>query len=577
MRYLLTLFAALFLCTAPSRAQQLKTVMVNTNGVVQFPTNFWQTNAGTNFQQFIAPFSPIASNDSKAILLSTNTAESLETNALGISLPHALVRVGNDVFAFRRDAATGQNGNAQGVVFRGVNTSLTNSTAITITNGGAVPDAVYDASNNTIYVFATGQFTNSGSGGGIYALNPSNLTTSLVTSNTTDIVGALAHYGDFLYLGGSNVVTKIQKSNGTVVGALTNTNLGATSNNIHALEINAEGSLLVGSTVRDGTNAALFAITLSNFATANTTFNTNGAFGVFTDDFTILGGVAYFGAEGGSGALVSYNLTNFATQTLFENTGKIYFVENDGTNVVFGGVFESVSTYNPSTGRLFKYSTSLAAANEAAFVDGKIIATTYESNSTIARIDLTRLVSPGYLNASDVSGVLHAPQATNIVATNTNNIVIADTFYSNSTRSAWINVSGTTDANININVAISSTARQIGDNVIVKNDGTNSVNVRTGLAGTLLRSLAPQQQYSAVYMGFGSAGTNAWEEFSASSLGLGLPALTNTSNVTMMRALAGSTNTNQPFSGTFTIKDENSDNRDVTISNGIVLSVGAPY
>lgn len=61
------------------------------------------------------------------------------------------------------------------------------------------------------------------------------------------------------------------------------------------------------------------------------------------------------------------------------------------------------------------------------------------------------------------------------------------------------------------------------------------------------------------------------------NLGLPLSALTNTSNVTLMRALAGSTNTNEPFIGTFTIRDDNDANRDITVSNGIIMSVGEPY
>jgi hypothetical protein len=58
------------------------------------------------------------------------------------------------------------------------------------------------------------------------------------------------------------------------------------------------------------------------------------------------------------------------------------------------------------------------------------------------------------------------------------------------------------------------------------------------------------------------------------NLGLPLPALTNTSNVTMMRALAGSTNTNQPFSGTFNSYDPVSEEYyTVTVSNGIIVSI----
>ena len=58
------------------------------------------------------------------------------------------------------------------------------------------------------------------------------------------------------------------------------------------------------------------------------------------------------------------------------------------------------------------------------------------------------------------------------------------------------------------------------------------------------------------------------------SLGIPLPALTNTSNVTIMRALAGSTNTNQPFSGLIRVQEEIlNDSVNIIISNGIIVGV----
>jgi hypothetical protein len=60
------------------------------------------------------------------------------------------------------------------------------------------------------------------------------------------------------------------------------------------------------------------------------------------------------------------------------------------------------------------------------------------------------------------------------------------------------------------------------------------------------------------------------------NLSLGLPALTNTSNVTTMRALAGSTNTNQPYSGTFDFQDFSDNTVRLTITNGIILNIEFP-
>jgi hypothetical protein len=56
------------------------------------------------------------------------------------------------------------------------------------------------------------------------------------------------------------------------------------------------------------------------------------------------------------------------------------------------------------------------------------------------------------------------------------------------------------------------------------------------------------------------------------NLGLGLPALTNTSNVTTMRALSGSTNTNHPFSGSISVTGTNNTNT-LVFSNGILQAV----
>jgi hypothetical protein len=55
------------------------------------------------------------------------------------------------------------------------------------------------------------------------------------------------------------------------------------------------------------------------------------------------------------------------------------------------------------------------------------------------------------------------------------------------------------------------------------------------------------------------------------SLGIPLPALTNTSNVTVMRALAGSTNTNQPYSGTIEYLDHGNFTWVMVVSNGIII------
>jgi hypothetical protein len=56
------------------------------------------------------------------------------------------------------------------------------------------------------------------------------------------------------------------------------------------------------------------------------------------------------------------------------------------------------------------------------------------------------------------------------------------------------------------------------------------------------------------------------------NLGLPLAALTNTSNVTAMRALSGSTDTNHPFSGSVSVVGTNNTNT-LVFSNGILQAV----
>jgi hypothetical protein len=70
--------------------------------------------------------------------------------------------------------------------------------------------------------------------------------------------------------------------------------------------------------------------------------------------------------------------------------------------------------------------------------------------------------------------------------------------------------------------------------------------------------------------------TNTNADTFRSDIGIPLPALTNTNNADTMRALAGSTNTNQPFSGTVSFPDGNEDIVTVIISNGIILDVQVP-
>jgi hypothetical protein len=71
--------------------------------------------------------------------------------------------------------------------------------------------------------------------------------------------------------------------------------------------------------------------------------------------------------------------------------------------------------------------------------------------------------------------------------------------------------------------------------------------------------------------------TNTNADTFRGDIGIPLTALTNTNNADTMRALAGSTNTNEPFSGSIIFTDDVNDQRTIAISNGIILSVSDPF
>jgi hypothetical protein len=104
-----------------------------------------------------------------------------------------------------------------------------------------------------------------------------------------------------------------------------------------------------------------------------------------------------------------------------------------------------------------------------------------------------------------------------------------------------------------------------------------TTNIFFSAADDLVESYVPIIIYSAEGINFLGANATTAAAETRTNLGIPLPALTNTNNATMMRALAGSTNTNEPFSGTITVRDDGNDNRDIVISNGIILSVSISY
>jgi hypothetical protein len=115
----------------------------------------------------------------------------------------------------------------------------------------------------------------------------------------------------------------------------------------------------------------------------------------------------------------------------------------------------------------------------------------------------------------------------------------------------------------NVNVTNFRTAIGLGaaNNVTFDSVSASEFSTDNGVNGESLSG------FGIVFVGNSAAATRT-------NLGFPLQALTNTSNVTMMRALAGSTNTNEPFSGSFQWTDpDDSLTYTATVSNGIILRV----
>lgn len=105
------------------------------------------------------------------------------------------------------------------------------------------------------------------------------------------------------------------------------------------------------------------------------------------------------------------------------------------------------------------------------------------------------------------------------------------------------------------------------------NTGTNQIQI-DGLGVSFYGSGAATTRAN---LGFSTNLNSFWGATNATTaraaLAITLPALTNTSNVTTMRALAGTTNTNQPFTGIFDFLNGDSNSVSVAISNGIIVSI----
>jgi hypothetical protein len=584
--FLLTLLLATLCATGYGQIVR-KTVMVDTNGVLQSPTNFWQANAVTNFQQFLGvPKSATNGATNSFLKLSHNVAEVSATN-LGIEYPHALLALSNKLYIGRR--GTTGSGNAEILIFNDPINNFTNKTRITITNSGGVPEMAYSENTGLIYVATVSD--------GVYTLNPSNNATTLAVADPMSFLGTIAVSSDHLWWADGRVLKKYALSNNLLVQSYTNTNVTVTAGGVfagfHSAAVTPDGTKLVlggtssGSTTNNPATISVFNIA-SNAFTATTIIPNQY---LLTDDMAVNNDEAFLGFEQSGAIALAYNLQiNTFAELGGANDGRAYFVTRKNNDVYFGAINNTVLKYNTQTEKTVVFAnevTNSASYNEMAFIDDSAFVTTFDSltNAVLAEIKFVSSVVNDSLKSVDGAGIF---QEIFTVYTN----VLTSNITAPAGRAVWLDyVADETNRTVDATGRFTGTYTNIGDVFVVRNRGTNN-NIEIRRTGTLVQegSIAPNEQRAWVFTGTGT-GEARWKLMQGrlplglgatwltntnvtnfrTAIGLGLPALTNTSNVTMMRELAGSTNTNEPFSGSISVVGTNNTNT-LVFSNGILLS-----
>jgi hypothetical protein len=118
----------------------------------------------------------------------------------------------------------------------------------------------------------------------------------------------------------------------------------------------------------------------------------------------------------------------------------------------------------------------------------------------------------------------------------------------------------------NTNVTNFRTDIGLGTANSVQFDDILAASIGVGVGATSRFTVDESMIEAGLPISFANSGAQAE---SRTNLGLGLAALTNSSNVTTMRALGGSTNTNEPYSGTVALTNTNV----LTFSNGVLLNI----
>jgi hypothetical protein len=217
----------------------------------------------------------------------------------------------------------------------------------------------------------------------------------------------------------------------------------------------------------------------------------------------------------------------------------------------------------------------LGATTAFGQIDNPPTSTSILDATTVGRAVLTASNAAAARSAIEVTLTNLSSTPTLTALTNTGNSVLG----TNSTNTVTVggnllvggSIAVTNAATTRTNLGLGATNSPQFTSIIVGAPDQDSIGISAGeiTTGSGGISFDPQQLINNWEIsGAISWSSNSFAATTRTNLGLPLPALTNTSNVTTMRALAGSTNTNQPFSGSIALTNTNT----LVFSNGILLS-----